>query len=329
MSFSRPLKATFSRVPRVLPMVTSPPELGVEIDWEITPSTGKVVSHIRQNDYDIFEYSIAGYITALQSGVAQRLGWTALPIFLSRPIGMFENFVTNVDSGIESFADLSGKKIGILEYRMTAGVWLRAILRQLYGIEPTSMQWVNSHVMSESYMAELGAPDTLAEGLVIEDRTTPDLASQVAAGDLDAAFADPGAGLDDPNLRRPFEASATVQLFAQMAKSMGATPANHLVVVKREVLDSDAGLAVGLYQAFEAAKQQAYVDALASAAAYLWAPKVEFQHQAELFGKDPYPSGFSANKDMLALMIAQMKYDGQLAGDVTPEEMFPEALLDS
>jgi hypothetical protein len=32
---------------------------------------------------------------------------------------------------------------------------------------------------------------------------------------------------------------------------------------------------------------------------------------------------------MLALMIAQMKYDGQLAGDVTPEEMFPEALLDS
>src|ERR1700733_12312804 len=114
MSISRPLKATFSRVPRVLPMVTSPPVRGVEIDWEIAPSTGKVVSHIRQSDYDIFEYSIAGYVTALQSGVAQRLGWTALPIFLSRPIGMFENFVTNVDSGIDSFADLSGKRIGIL-----------------------------------------------------------------------------------------------------------------------------------------------------------------------------------------------------------------------
>lgn len=329
MSFSRPLKATFSRVPRVMPMVTSPPELGVEIEWEIGPSTGKVVSHIRQNDYDIFEYSIAGYITALQSGVARRLGWTALPIFLSRPIGMFENFVVNVDSGIQSFADLSGKRVGLLEYRMTAGVWFRAILRQLYAIEPTSIQWVNSHVMRESYMAELGAPDTLAPGVAVEDRTTPDLAAQVAAGELDAAFADPGPGAGDPNLRRPFDSAATVQLFAQMASSMGATPANHLVVVKKEVLDSDPGLAVGLYEAFEAAKQQSYADARTYAAAYLWAPTVEFQHQAQLFGTDPYPSGYSANKDMLELMIAQMKYDGQLAGDVTPADMFPESLLGS
>lgn len=329
MSFSRPLKATFSRVPRVLPMVTSPLDLGVEIEWEIAPSTGKVVSHIRQNDYDIFEYSIAGYITALQSGVAQRLGWTALPIFLSRPIGMFLNFVINADSGIESLADLSGKRVGMLEYRMTAGVWFRAILRQLYGIDPASMQWVNSHVMRESYMAELGAPDDMPATLVIEDRPAPDLAAQVSSGELDAAFADPGTGLDDPNLRRPLDSAAAVQLFAQMAKSMGATPANHVVVVKREVLDSDAGLAVGLYQAFEAAKQQSYVDALASAAAYLWVPQVEFTQQAELFGTDPYPSGFSANKDMLELIIAQMKYDGQLPGDVTPADMFPAALLDS
>jgi len=158
------LKATYSDNLRVRPLADGKVPAPFDIDWDITASPDYVTRHIRENPFDLFEYSFAGYVVARESGVAARLGWTALPVFFAKPFIMFDGFLATAKSGIRGLGDLRGKRIGVPEYRMTAGVWLRVILRDLYGIAAREIEWVNSRPMLTSYMAELGAPPVVPEG---------------------------------------------------------------------------------------------------------------------------------------------------------------------
>src|SRR5258708_32554153 len=138
------LKATYSDNLRVRPFADGAIRAeGFDIDWDITASPDYVVRHIRENPFDLFEYSLAGYTVARQSGVNARLGWTALPVFFAKPFVMFDRFVATAASGISSLGDLKGKRIGVPEYRMTTGVGLRMSLRRLYGYEGKGICWSN------------------------------------------------------------------------------------------------------------------------------------------------------------------------------------------
>jgi 4,5-dihydroxyphthalate decarboxylase len=327
------LKATYSDNPRVRPLAdgTVRPE-GFEIDWDITGSPDYVVRHIRENPFDLFEYSLAGYTVARESGVAARLGWTALPVFFAKPFVMFDGFLATDGSGIRGLGDLRGKRIGVPEYRMTAGVWLRIILRELYGIAPREITWTNNRPMFESYMAELGAPPVVPADVRVEDAPAGvSYADLLRAGTLDAAFGDRSlAALGAADGVRPFlDLEARHRIFADLFTKAGASPVNHVVVVKEGHLRGRPDLARSLYEAFERSKQEAYERVRRAAAGYLLFPERAFAEQAAIFSDDPYPSGVRANRRTLDLLMDQLVDDGQITRRPDIDTLFADGVRDT
>ena len=323
---AREVKVQFTNNPRIRALVDGRVAVpGIAFTWDTTGSANFVTKHITESAFDMFEYSIAGYVVATQSGLAKRLGWTALPVFLSRPFGMFVGgFVVPEGSRIRTLADLRGTRLGIPEYRMTAGVWLRIMLRELYGIQSSEITWVNDRPMRTSYMGQLGALDKLPAGEHVEDRPEgTDLVELVRSGEVDSACT---MVRDPKGVRALLDERGAEALFAELKRKTNASPANHLVVVKRDVLRDRPELARAIYDAFEESKQIAYREARAAAGAYLYFPGEAFARQAADLGEDPYPSGIAANRATLDLLLDQLVADGQVAARPAVEALFAPGL---
>lgn len=59
----------------------------------------------------------------------------AIPVFPSRNFRHSCLFV-NADAGIDGPADLVGKRVGVLEYQMTAALWIQGTLQHEGGVHP-------------------------------------------------------------------------------------------------------------------------------------------------------------------------------------------------
>src|SRR6202012_2724986 len=89
--------------------------------------------------------------------------------------------------GIESPADLRGKKVGLPEYQITANVWIRGILQDDYGLEPASVHWRRGGVEEAGRLerAPLALPPEIDLQQVRDGGT---LSSMLESGDLDAVI---------------------------------------------------------------------------------------------------------------------------------------------
>ena len=79
---------------------------------------------MRHEAFDICELSLSSYSLRIARGDSP---YVAIPVFPSRAFRHTCIVVRN-DRGINSPADLRGKRIGMPEYQLTANVWARAIL---------------------------------------------------------------------------------------------------------------------------------------------------------------------------------------------------------
>ena len=80
---------------------------------------------LKTHSFDIAEMSSAHYITMKSRG---NFPYIALPVFPSRLFRHGFIFI-NRNSGISQPSDLKDKRIAVQEYRQSAGVWIRGILK--------------------------------------------------------------------------------------------------------------------------------------------------------------------------------------------------------
>jgi ABC-type amino acid transport substrate-binding protein len=96
----------------------------------------------------------------------------------------------NVNSGIRTWADLAGKRVGVPDFNMTAAIWLRIMLKHLHGILAEDITWFNGRRPYQRHNTFIrfndkppGAPlYELKEGAMLHDL--------LARGEIDAAFGD-------------------------------------------------------------------------------------------------------------------------------------------
>ena len=105
---------------------------GYDCDWHIGHASRLHQWHLQEHACDIFEFSISNFLIT-KDRPERGLRWVAVPVFLQKAALWLRMFV-HEDSGIRSFADLRGKRVGVPDYQMTAAVWMRIVLRELYGI---------------------------------------------------------------------------------------------------------------------------------------------------------------------------------------------------
>ena len=84
----------------------------------------------RHQAFDISELSLSSYSISVARGDPH---YIAIPVFLSRAFRHTSIYV-RTDKGIETPADLRGRRIGIAEYQLSANVWFRGILEDEYGV---------------------------------------------------------------------------------------------------------------------------------------------------------------------------------------------------
>jgi 4,5-dihydroxyphthalate decarboxylase len=183
-----------------------------------------------RTEFDAAEMSLSIYATLTSRGDER---YIAIPFFPSRHFRHGDIYVHR-DSGIAYPTDLRGKKVGIPQYRMTAGVWQRAFLQYDYGVLPHEIHWYMGGLTSPADMEPNAVPHV--PGVTIDViANTQSLERLLADGEVPVLFS------PDSRPATLLDGSGRVgRLFANYRdveqayyRRTGFFPIMHLVVVRR------------------------------------------------------------------------------------------------
>ena len=111
---------------------------GIDLRYIAIQSPPEIFARmIKTNSFDVAEMSLAHYLI---SRIRGEFPYVAIPVFPSRVFRHGFVFV-NSTAGIKTAKDLEGRRVGVQEYRQTAGVWVRGILQDEFGVDLDSLQW--------------------------------------------------------------------------------------------------------------------------------------------------------------------------------------------
>jgi len=217
---------------------------------------------VRSLRYDVSELAVATLLQAVEAGVPI----AALPVVL---VGNFPHRSLYVCEGRRiDPPDLRGRRVGVRAYSQTTGLWARGVLSDTYGVPSREVTWVTTE---GSHVAGVPEPANV-------ERTSQNLVGALREGDLAAVV-----------LGRPFaeKVGGIVPLIpdweTQQEKFFdrhGWVPANHLVVVKRDLLRSEPDLIRRVYHGLGTGRgvSPALLDMLGTA--------IRYAHEQQVIRRD-------------------------------------------
>jgi 4,5-dihydroxyphthalate decarboxylase len=266
---------------------------------------------IQDQPFEVSEMSASSFIVLTARGDNRFVG---LPLYVSRNFRHGQIYV-NDGSAIHSPQDLKGKRVGVLEYQMTAALWIRAFLLHDYAVDPRELRWFTGGLTQPNWQERL--PVDLPVGVSLERIPAGStLEGMLADGDLDALItAQPpkAFSLDDNSpVRRLFVDHEAVE--REYYQRTQLFPIMHCVVIRRDTYEANRWLAAAMVDAFEESKaigrrRLRAITGLAVGLPWL-GPALDTVDQ--LFGGDAFPYGLAANAHVLEAMT-QYAYEQGLA----------------
>lgn len=341
------LTMAFTDNPRVQPMKdgTVKPE-NIDLEFVTVDAGTLFYRNLKYDEFDASEMSISETLLAIERRDGTRWDWSALPVFLSRG-HVWPTLYVNSASGIEHLGDLKGKRIGVPDYDMTAALWFRATLKDLYGIEARDNVWYNGRTRELSHGGALGLDDAGPMG-VTHYWLTPDQTLDVMLdqGEIDSCTAIRSGGrvtAGDPTIidrygGTPVEGNPRIRkllpdngqgVVYEYYQKTGFFHCNHHVIVQNRVLREHPWAARELYQAFQRSKEVAYERARRQQSAYLYFAGRDFQEQAAALGEDPFPIGIRAMGKNVERAIQASIEQGLLRKPLHLEDIYFRTTLDT
>ena len=328
----------FSQNPRIQPLAdgTVKPK-DIDLKFIFIDPANLFYRNLKNEEFDVSEMSISSFSMTKERGDGSRWQWSGLPVFLSKAFHWLSLFV-NTGAKINELKDFAGKKVGMPDYNMTAAVWMKAVLRELYGIGPKDIVWFNGRTAEHSHGGELGLDQSPPTGIDLHWLTDKQfLDVMLDKGELDAAIgviarqypgiAKPidrhgGTTIEgNPRIRRLFPDFGR-QIISEFYLKTGVIPVNHMVIVKNKVLEKEPWVAMELFKAFQQSKEVAYERAMQQGAGYLLFLGDEIRRQTEVFGEDPFPLGLKANRKMLEMLFRGSAEQGLTKGLSRVDDLF-------
>lgn len=335
----------FSDNPRIQPLAdgTVKPK-GIELEFSIIDPGNLFYRNLKNEEFDVSEMSISSFSMTKERGDGTRWQWSGLPVFLSKAFVWLTLFV-NTKAKINELKDFAGKRVGVPDYNMTAAVWMKAVLKELYGIGAGDITWFNGRTAEHSHGAELGLAESPPTGIDLhwlKENQTLDV--MLDRGELDAAYgvvqrqypgvAKPidrhgGTTIEgNPRIRKLFPDFGR-QIISDFFHQTGIMPVNHMVIVKNNVLEKEPWVAMELFKAFQQSKEVAYERAKQQGVGYLLFLADDIRRQTEMFGEDPFPLGLKANRKMLEMMFRSSAEQGLNQGRIRVEDLFHPSVRDT
>ncbi len=273
-------------------------------------------------DYDAGEMSSAEFIQYL-SAQGDKSPLVALPVVASR---IFRHgFISiNRKSGIRKPKDLEGKRVGVELYTMSAAIWTRGLLQQEYGVDLSSIRWVEGAM---DHPGPHGNPATLPllKPAPIEKNTSgKSLADLLAAGEIDATIGSrvPANMGKHPDVQRLFPNFREVE--KEYFKRTRIFPIMHIICIRRSVFERHPFIASSLYNALVESKQRALAAMRRTFALRYMLPWLiaDLEEINDVFGGDPWPYGIEANRPTLEALVSYLADQGMIAKPMRVEDLF-------
>ncbi|KAJ9632345.1 hypothetical protein H2203_000750 [Taxawa tesnikishii (nom. ined.)] len=275
---------------------------------------------VANKEFDASELSSSEYITRYAAG---KRDFVALPVFASRVFR--HSFIAVNTDRIKKPSDLNGKRVGVQLYTMTAAVWQRGLLQHEYGVDPSSIEWVEGKMEGPGLH---GKPSSLPplKPIKITQNTNPNksLSDLLADGEIDATIgADlPACCNTAPNIRRLFPDFKEVE--KEYYKRTGIFPIMHLVAMRTDYYEQHKFAATSLYNALDESKELARKRMnFTGALRYMlpWLP-AELDDIRETFGDDCWPYGIEPNRKTLEALVQFLEEQSMIEKAVPIEELF-------
>jgi len=307
---------------RMLPLYTKDvrPE-GIDLEFIVEEDPRAIFDRmVREQAYDLSEMSSSEFIQRTSRG---QCPFVALPVFPSR---VFRQgyIVINRKSGIRSAKDFEGRRIGVQLHTMTAAVFIRGLLQHEYGVDLSTIHWVQGAMDTPGTH---GSPTVLPMLKPVDltiNTSQYSLSELLERGDVDAIV---GATLPKALGRNP----DIVRLFPDYAQQEAAYykktkifPIMHMVAIRKEVYERNPFIGKSLYRSFCDAKALALKHMRFTGAPRYMLPWLmpALEQIDELFGGDPWPYGIEANRPTLEALVTYLAEHGIIAEKMRLEDLF-------
>jgi 4,5-dihydroxyphthalate decarboxylase len=255
-------------------------------EWEFVPDEAQA---------DAWDCGFAARVRAFAKGEKH----ISIPAFPNRKFRLAYIFV-NSKAGIEGAKDLEGKRVGIMQWDNTAGVWARGALQHHYGVDLKRIHWQVVRLKKE------GVADGIRMNKVEADGDADQvLDSLLIAGKIDAVIGPnllPSISARDTRTRRLFRDYRSEE--QNYFRKTGIFPTSHIVTLKQEFVDRHPGAPVALLQAFRRSRDIAF-DRLEGSdpqiIAYSWIAAA-IAEQRELMGENYWAYNIENNRAVLEAM---------------------------
>lgn len=211
---------------------------------------------LRFADFDLSDMSFSSLIIAMAHGDER---WVGLPIFTTRNF-FHTRILVRRDAGIETPADLKGKRVGVPEYQQTAALWIRGVLQHEFGVAPRDMEFWMERNPEHSHGGATGF--TAPPGVTVHQVPLgKDIGSMMISGELQATLlyivnrnlVDRSTAdlWNHPEVRYLFPDPKAEGI--RFYKKTGLYPINHCVVIKRAIAEKHPWAVLNILKAFERA----------------------------------------------------------------------------
>ena len=307
---------------RMLPLYTGEVKpRGVELDYRIMEDPREVFDRMARGlEFDVAEMSSSELISRMSAG---QCPFVAIPVFPSRVFRHGFIFV-NARSGIRTPKDLEGRRVGVALYTMTAAIWIRGHLQHDYGVDLSTIRWVQGSINSPGAHGSPTVLPMVKNPRLEVNASGKSLSRLLEEGGIDAIT---GAQLPEaygrnPDVRRLFPDFRRVE--QDYYRRTRIFPIMHLTVIKRAKYEESPAIATALYRAFCESKERAlakmrYLGTLRYMLPWLAADLDEIN---ELFGGDCWPYGIEPNRPTLEALIRYMVEQSIIAAPLKVEDLF-------
>lgn len=272
--------------------------------------------------FDLSELSLAEHVGMTAKGDSP---FVALPVFPSKAFR--HGFICiNKNAGIREPKDLAGKRIGVPLYTITAAIWIRGDLENVYGVDLSGVEWVQGAVEKAGTHGNPPKPPKLLKPVNITINTSDkSLSDMLADGEIDALI---GSRLPDSVRTHPDKVG---RLFPdpraeqkRYYKEYGIHPIMHTVAIKRNVYEADPWIGTSLYKAFLEARKWAIDRMYFSAAQRTMLPFHfdDLQEVDEIFGEDLWAYGVEKNRATVEAFVKYMRQQHFIEKEVPVDELF-------
>lgn len=300
---------------------------GIDLNFQALDVEETFFRMLRNREFDIAEMSMSSYCVTLGR---EDPAFIAIPVFPSRFFRHSCIFVSS-KSGIKKPSDLVGKRIGVPEYQMTAPVWIRGILQDEYGVDPSSVTYVTGgeEQPGREEKLALNLPDKFRIEAIGPDQI---LSKMLADGEIDALHT---ARAPSTFHSRPDDVKRLFPDFVDVEKAYfdktGIFPIMHVVAIRRELYQQHRWIAQSLCKAFAEAQRLTYEQLRVSASLKTMLPWqiAAVEDTVATMGEEWWPYGLERNRHVIETFTRYHHEQGLSPRQLTVEEMFaPETFAE-